>query len=275
VADPVGRIGNNGDLGEIEMAEVAVALSDVTLIFSDANGDPVLAVDDVSLEVPQGQFLAIVGPSGCGKTTILNMLSGLINSTLGTVVKNGEVVTGPSMDVGYMLARSALFPWRSARRNVEMPMEIRGVGKAERRRRADELLDMVKLGDFKTKFPSQLSQGMRQRVAIARTLAIEPKLWLLDEPFSALDAQTRITVQNEFLRLWENTGSTVILVTHDLSEAVLLADRVIVMTARPGKIKLDQVIDIPRPRRVDDLLDNEHFMQLEARIWKELRDELV
>lgn len=257
------------------MSDVAVALDGVTLIFSDANGDPILAVDDVSLEVPKGQFLAIVGPSGCGKTTVLNMLSGLIKSTLGTVMKNGQVVTGPSMDVGYMLARSALFPWRTARRNVEMPMEIRGVPKSERRRRADELLDMVKLGDFKNKFPSQLSQGMRQRVAIARTLAIEPNLWLLDEPFSALDAQTRITVQNEFLRLWENTGSTVILVTHDLAEAVLLADRVIVMTARPGRIKLDQVIDIPRPRRVDDLMDNEHFMQLEATIWKELRDELV
>ena len=257
------------------MSDVAVALDGVTLIFSDSNGDPVLAVDDVSLEVPKGQFLAIVGPSGCGKTTVLNMLSGLIKSTLGTVMKNGHVVTGPSMDVGYMLARSALFPWRTARRNVEMPMEIRGVPKVERRRRVDELLDMVKLGDFKSKFPSQLSQGMRQRVAIARTLAIEPSLWLLDEPFSALDAQTRITVQNEFLRLWENTGSTVILVTHDLAEAVLLADRVIVMTARPGRIKLDQMIDIPRPRRVDDLMDNEHFMQLEATIWKELRDELV
>lgn len=257
------------------MSDLAVALDDVTLIFSDVNGDPVLAVDDVSIQVPKGQFLAIVGPSGCGKTTVLNMLSGLIKPTLGTVEKHGEIVTGPSMDVGYMLARSALFPWRTARRNVEMPMEIRGIPKAERKRRADELLDMVKLSDFKNKFPSQLSQGMRQRVAIARTLAIEPKLWLLDEPFSALDAQTRITVQNEFLRLWENTGSTVILVTHDLAEAVLLADRVIVMTARPGRIKLDQVIDIPRPRRVDDLMDNEHFMHLEATIWKELRDELV
>lgn len=257
------------------MSDLAVALDDVTLIFSDTNGDPVLAVDDVSIEVPKGQFLAIVGPSGCGKTTVLNMLSGLIKPTLGTVEKYGEVVTGPSMDVGYMLARSALFPWRTARRNVEMPMEIRGIPKAERKRRAAELLDMVKLSDFKNKFPSQLSQGMRQRVAIARTLAIEPKLWLLDEPFSALDAQTRITVQNEFLRLWENSGSTVILVTHDLAEAVLLADRVIVMTARPGRIKLDQIIDIPRPRRVDDLMDNEHFMHLEATIWKELRDELV
>jgi len=139
-----------------ENAEIddAVVVDKVTLVFSDANGDPVLAVDDVSLNVPRGQFLAIVGPSGCGKTTILNMLSGLIHPTLGDVIKNGEVVKGPSMDVGYMLARSALFPWRTARRNVEMPMEIRGVPKAERRRRADELLEMVKLGDFKNKYPS-------------------------------------------------------------------------------------------------------------------------
>ncbi|MDP4701777.1 MAG: ABC transporter ATP-binding protein [Ilumatobacteraceae bacterium] len=257
------------------MPDIAAALKDVTLIFNDVNGVPVLAVDDVSIEVPVGQFLAIVGPSGCGKTTVLNMLSGLINPTLGSVEKHGIVVSGPSMDVGYMLARSALFPWRTARRNVEMPMEIREVSKVDRKRRAEELLEMVKLSEFKNKFPSQLSQGMRQRVAIARTLAINPKLWLLDEPFSALDAQTRITVQNEFLRLWENTGSTVILVTHDLAEAVLLADRVIVMTARPGKIKLDQMIDIPRPRHVDDLQVDEHFMHLEATIWKELRDELI
>ena len=174
-----------------------------------------------------------------------------------------------------MLARSALYPWRTARRNVEVPLEIRGLSKSERKEKALELLKLVKLDDFANKFPSQLSQGMRQRVAIARTLAINPKLWLLDEPFSALDAQTRITVQNEFLALWENSGSTVILVTHDLAEAVLLADRVVVMTARPGRIKYDIEIDIPRPRRVDELIDNPRFQELEAKIWKELRDELI
>lgn len=149
------------------------------------------------------------------------------------------------------------------------------MSKAERKQKALELLKLVKLDDFANKFPAQLSQGMRQRVAIARTLAINPQLWLLDEPFSALDAQTRITVQNEFLGLWENSGSTVILVTHDLAEAVLLADRVVVMTARPGRIKYDIEIDIPRPRRVDELIDNPRFQELEAKIWRELRDELI
>ena len=253
----------------------AISVDSVTLLFGTENGHPVLALDDVSLDVPQGQFLAIVGPSGCGETTILNMLAGVLRPTLGSVKRNGEEVLKPSLDIGYMLARSALYPWRTARRNVELPLEVRGMGKEERRKQALQLLELVKLGDFATKYPSQLSQGMRQRVAIARTLAIQPQLWLLDEPFSALDAQTRISVQNEFLRLWEDTGSTVILVTHDIAEAVLLADRVIVMTARPGRIKSDQIIDIPRPRRVDLLLDDELFKEYESKIWKELRDELI
>lgn len=252
-----------------------IQLRDLTLVFAASNGDPVLAVNDVSLDIPPGQFVAIVGPSGCGKTTIMNMLAGIIRPTLGSVKRDGNEVTTTSLDVGYMLARSALYPWRTARRNVEVPLEIRGMSKSERKARALELLKLVKLDDFANKFPAQLSQGMRQRVAIARTLAVNPKLWLLDEPFSALDAQTRITVQNEFLALWENSGSTVILVTHDLAEAVLLADRVVVMTARPGRIKYDIEIDIPRPRRVDELIDNPRFQEFEAKIWKELRDELI
>lgn len=256
-------------------AQAGISLRDVTLVFAAANGDPVLAVNDVSLDIPPGQFVAIVGPSGCGKTTIMNMLAGIIRPTIGSVQRDGNEVTKTSLDVGYMLARSALYPWRTARRNVEVPLEIRGMPKAERREKAHKLLELVKLDDFANKFPAQLSQGMRQRVAIARTLAINPKLWLLDEPFSALDAQTRITVQNEFLGLWENSGSTVILVTHDLAEAVLLADRVVVMTARPGRIKFDINIDIPRPRRVDELIDNPRFQELEAMIWRELRDELI
>jgi len=252
-----------------------IDLQEVTLVFAASNGDPVLAVNHVSLQIPEGQFVAIVGPSGCGKTTIMNMLAGIIRPTLGSVKRDGVEVTEPSLDVGYMLARSALYPWRTARRNVEVPLEVRGIPKSQRRQKANELLKLVKLDDFANKFPAQLSQGMRQRVAIARTLAINPKLWLLDEPFSALDAQTRITVQNEFLGLWENSGSTVILVTHDLAEAVLLADRVVVMTARPGKIKYDIEIDIPRPRRVDELIDNPRFQELESMIWRELRDELI
>jgi NitT/TauT family transport system ATP-binding protein len=175
-----------------------------------------------------------------------------------------------------MLARSALSPWRTARKNVELGLQIHGVGKSERRERAEELLELLHLEGFANAFPSQLSQGMRQRVAIARTLAIDPDLWLMDEPFGALDAQTRLVVQAEFVSLWEKSKeSTVIFVTHDLEEAVLLADRVLVMTARPGRIKSDNLIDLPRPRVIDELRFDEKFKAAEHKIWKELRDEII
>ena len=256
----------------------SVELSGVSLIFGGARPDDeaVLATHDINLAIPAGQFVAIVGPSGCGKTTILNMLAGLISPTRGTVKRHGVEVHGTSKDIGYMLARSALSPWRTARRNVELGLEIRGVSKSQRRATAMELLHKVGLQGFENSYPSQLSQGMNQRVAIARTLAIDPDLWLMDEPFGALDAQTRLTVQAEFVGLWEEAANkTVIFVTHDLEEAVLLADRVIVMTARPGRIKSDTLIDLPRPRHIDQLRFDERFKQAEQRIWEELRDEIV
>ena len=230
----------------------------------------------LSLNINAGEIASIMGPSGCGKTTILNMLAGLIRPTLGSASRHGAEVEGPSRDIGYMLARSALSPWRTARQNVELGLEIRGEGKIERRQRATELLAQLRLEGFADAYPSMLSQGMQQRVAIARTLAINPDLWLLDEPFGALDAQTRLTVQSEFISLWEaNPGRTVIFVTHDLEEAVLLADRVIVITARPGRIKSDTIIDLPRPRIIDELRFDESFKEAEHRIWRELRDEIV
>lgn len=260
------------------MGSAAVSLEDVSLEFGD--GDPrketVLAVDNTSLEIPAGQFVAIVGPSGCGKTTILNMLAGLIKPSIGSVKRHGEEVDGPSRDIGYMLARSALSPWRTAKQNVELGLEIRGISKQKRSEKALELLTQLRLEDFADAYPSMLSQGMQQRVAIARTLAIDPDLWLLDEPFGALDAQTRHKVQSEFISLWEsNPGKTVIFVTHDLEEAVLLADRVIVMTARPGKIKSDTLVPMPRPRDLDALKFDPIFTETEQRIWRELRDEIV
>ena len=254
----------------------AVELTDVSLVFGGATeGSRVLALDSVSLSIPAGQFVAVVGPSGCGKTTILNMLAGLLRPTVGTVKRHGQPVTGTSNDVGYMLARSALAPWRTARRNVELGLEIRGVPRGERSARADMLLERVNLAQFADKYPSQLSQGMRQRVAIARTFAIDPDLWLMDEPFGALDAQTRLIVQMQFLELWAETGKTVILVTHDLEEATLLADRVIVIGARPGYIKSDTLVNIARPRHIDELRFDQRFADIEHQIWKELRDELV
>jgi ABC-type nitrate/sulfonate/bicarbonate transport system ATPase subunit len=257
-------------------AAPAVELREVSLVFGGATeGSRVLALDSVSLSIPAGQFVAVVGPSGCGKTTILNMLAGLLRPTVGKVMRHGKEVNGPSKDIGYMLARSALAPWRTARRNVELGLELAGVPRKERSERALRLLERVNLGAFADKYPSQLSQGMRQRAAIARTFAIDPDLWLMDEPFGALDAQTRLLVQMQFLELWAETGKTVILVTHDLEEATLLADRVIVIGARPGYVKSDTMIDIPRPRNIDELRFDQRFADIEHQIWKELRDELV
>ncbi|HUV19690.1 MAG TPA: ABC transporter ATP-binding protein [Ilumatobacteraceae bacterium] len=254
----------------------AVELDGVSLVFDGSTAEErVLALDSIDMSIPPGQFVAVVGPSGCGKTTILNMLAGLLKPTVGTVKRHGEIVSGPSNDIGYMLARSALAPWRTARKNVELGLEINGVPRRERGERALDLLQRVGLEKFADHHPSQLSQGMRQRVSIARTFAIDPDLWLMDEPFAALDAQTRILVQMQFLELWADTGKTVILVTHDLEEATLLADRVIVIGARPGYIKSDTPIDFERPRHIDELRFDQRFADLEHTIWKELRDELV
>lgn len=259
-----------------EISTPAVELSGVSLVFGGDGADRVLAVDTIDITIPKGQFVAVVGPSGCGKTTILNMLAGLIKPTAGTVKRHGEEVDGPSRDIGYMLARSGLSPWRTARKNIELGLQIHGMGRAERRERADSLLALLHLDGFADSFPGQLSQGMRQRVAIARTLAISPDLWLMDEPFGALDAQTRRTVQSEFVGLWEQAeASTVILVTHDLEEAVLLADRVIVMTSRPGRIKSDTLVELQRPRNIDELRFDERFRDIEHEIWRQLRDEII
>jgi NitT/TauT family transport system ATP-binding protein len=211
-----------------------------------------LALREVDLSVPEGQFLALVGASGCGKTTLLNMLAGLVEPTQGEILLAGRRPATPNLDIGYMFARDALLPWRNARRNVELPLESRGWDRARRRERAREMLALVGLEGRETQYRLQLSQGMRQRVGLARTLAADPSILLMDEPFAALDARTKLTLQAEFLRIWERQESgrtkTVIFVTHDLQEAVLLADRVIVMLPNPGRIAQDRLIDLPRPR---------------------------
>lgn len=215
-----------------------------------------LALERVNLTIPAGQFVAIVGASGCGKTTLLNMLAGLVEPTAGSISIDGKRPTVPNLDIGYMFARDALLPWRSARRNVELPLETRRWGKAKRQERAREMLELVGLAGRENQYRLQLSQGMRQRVGLARTLAADPSLLLMDEPFAALDARTKLTLQAEFLRIWESQDpsrmKTVVFVTHDLQEAVLLADRVIVMLPNPGRVAEDRIIDLPRPRS-DDL----------------------
>ncbi|WP_423982896.1 ABC transporter ATP-binding protein [Ilumatobacter sp.] len=235
----------------------------------------IVAASDIDLAIEEGQFLAIVGPSGCGKTTLLNVLAGLIQPSRGTVVRHDQPVQRGGKDLGYMLARGGLCPWRTARKNVEYGLEVRGVRRKERRERALDALDDVRMLDFADSYPAQLSNGMRQRVAIARTMVIQPGLLLMDEPFGALDAQTRLTVQDSFLSSWERHRTTVLLVTHDLSEAVLMADRVVVMSARPGQIKRDLMIDLERPRNIAELRFDKRFTDLEHDLWLELRSEII
>lgn len=206
------------------------------------------AVLDISLHISAGQFVALVGPSGCGKTTLLSMLAGLITPQHGEVRIADRVVTGASLDVAYMPARDALLPWRTARENVELGLIVRHMKKPERHRRADTWLEKVGLGDFGNSRIGELSQGMRQRVAIVRTLVLEPRCLLMDEPFAALDAQTKISARAEFMRLWADQGCTVVLVTHDLAEAVSLADRVILLSNSPGTVVYDVPVELPRPR---------------------------
>ncbi|MDF1706157.1 MAG: ABC transporter ATP-binding protein [Aeromicrobium sp.] len=219
------------------------------------DGNAVTALWDFTLDIPSGQFVSIVGPSGCGKTTFLQIVGGLVEPGAGELTIDGESVDGPGDSVGYMLARDALLPWRSAQRNVEFSLEARKVGKAERAAAARAWLEKVHLGGFEDARVTELSQGMRQRVAIARTLAAEPRCLLMDEPFAALDAQTRALVQYEFVRIWENLRPTVVLITHDLSEAIALSDRVVLMSHRPGRIVADMEIDLPRPRDEEVLRD--------------------
>jgi NitT/TauT family transport system ATP-binding protein len=235
---------------------------------------PVLAVEDVSFRVPEGRFLAMVGPSGCGKTTILNIVAGLIAPSEGRVLVNGESVNRPSRTIGYMTARDGLLPWRSARENVAFGLEIRGVAPAVRREKADALLRLVHLGGFEQAYRSQLSQGMRQRVALARTLAIDPLIFLLDEPFAALDAQTKMILQDEFVRIWERSGQTVMFVTHDITEAVALSDCIVVISRRPGRIKSEIEVDLPRPRNLEEVRFSQHFTDLVRLVWDQIRGEI-
>jgi NitT/TauT family transport system ATP-binding protein len=221
-----------------------------------------------------GELTFVVGPSGCGKTTLLNMMAGIVRPSSGSVQLNGEECSAPRRHVGYMFARDGLIPWRTASRNVEFGLELRGLGRSERHERAADLLAKVGLGGFANAYPKELSQGMRQRLAMARTLAIDPDIILLDEPFAALDAETRVTLQTEFTRLWDALEKTVLLVTHDLHEAVALSDRVLVMSGRPGSIKASIPISFARPRNIAELRFTSEFHKLAEVVWHALRSEV-
>ncbi|MEG0150182.1 MAG: ABC transporter ATP-binding protein [Comamonas sp.] len=230
-------------------------------------------IDGVSLDIPEGQFLSIVGPSGCGKTTLLNLLAGLIDASYLGTLRLGD--TAPRLGdprIAYMLARDSLLPWRTALENASYGMQIRGVPPQAREARARDLLKRVGLAGFENAYPKHLSHGMRQRCALARTFALDAPFLLMDEPFGALDAQTKLQLEELLVELWQQERRTVVFITHDLAEAIAISDRVIVMGARPGRIVADLQIDLPRPRAVRELQKEPHFHALYAKIWQTLEE---
>jgi NitT/TauT family transport system ATP-binding protein len=232
------------------------------------------AVDGVSFDIAPGRFVSIVGPSGCGKSTLLGMIAGLTPPTRGTIEVSGRPVTGVPDNLGYLFQRDALLPWKTVVENVALPLVIRGRRGAEIRERADRWIRRVGLSGFERYYPYQLSGGMRKRVSLATTLIYEPAVLLMDEPFSALDVQTRNLMENELLELWTETGTTVCFVTHDLEEAIALSDEVLVLTAGPGRVKATYPIGLPRPRNVIEIRFRDDFTRLYEQIWKDLRDEV-
>jgi NitT/TauT family transport system ATP-binding protein len=235
----------------------------------------VTALEEITLDIPQGQFLAVVGPSGCGKSTLLDLLAGLSAPSAGRLLVDGEPITRPGLDRGVVFQQYALLPWRTAQRNVEFGLEGRGLTRRRRAETARQYLDLVGLSGFADRYPHELSGGMKQRVAIARALAFDPDVLLLDEPFAALDAQSRETLQDELLRIWQDTHKTVVFITHGIDEAVYLGQRVAVMTSRPGRIKALIDIDLGDRSAVDDLRSTALFAEYRHRIWSELHTEVA
>ena len=251
-----------------------ISIAGVAHEYRPPRGRPVLALEGISLEVREREFLALLGPSGCGKSTLLYLLGGFMPLQAGEIVVNGNAITGPGPDRGIVFQHFALFPWKTVRENVLYGLEKQRLPKDERERTAQHYIDMVHLSGFEDSYPSQLSGGMKQRVAIARTLAISPNTLLMDEPFGALDAQTRGLMQEELIAIWNRSPTTVVFVTHDVREAVLLADRVAVMTARPGRLK--EIVDT----RFDHGLSAEtakspEFLDKVDYIWDLVREEAI
>ena len=248
----------------------AIEVRNVGKVFKTSTQD-VVALEDISLEVKPGHFVVLVGPSGCGKSTLLMMLAALLQQTSGTITINGQPIPKPDPDrVGVVFQEPSLFPWLTAEENVEFPLALRGVAKSERRAKAQDALTLVGLDGFGKRHPHELSGGMKQRVSIARGMVQDPPVLLMDEPFAALDEQTRMTMGDELLRIWAATGKTVVFVTHSLTEAVYLADEVLVMSARPGRIVDHLQIALPRPRTYD-MLSGDMFGTLRDRIWRHIR----
>lgn len=248
--------------------DVILSIRDLTKSFPK-DGGAMLAIADFDLEVRNGEFVCLLGPSGCGKTTILRIIAGLQTATTGSITLKGMEITGPGSDRGMVFQEFGLFPWRTVKKNVEFGLEIQKKSEKEIEETSKRFIDLVGLTGFENSHPNQLSGGMKQRVGIARALASDPAILLMDEPFGALDAQTRNQMQKELLRIWQETKKTVIFVTHSVDEAVFLADRIIVLTTRPGRIKNIYEIKLPRPRD----RGNPEFINLRKTILDELEQQ--
>jgi NitT/TauT family transport system ATP-binding protein len=256
------------------MPEPAIRFADVHVVFAGQDKD-VVALDRVTFDVPPGKITTVVGPSGCGKTTLLRLAAGLVQASDGAVLCNGTKVNGLNTSVGYVTQDSNLFPWLTALGNVEFPLAIRGMPHAERREKARYWLRLVGLEGFENCYPSELSGGMQKRVSIVRTLIYEPSVVLLDEPFGALDAQTRMGLHHELLELWREKKSTMLFITHDLVEAITLSDQIVIMTRRPGRVK--EIYDVPlaRPRNVFEIYLEPGFDKAYATLWNHFKTEFT
>jgi NitT/TauT family transport system ATP-binding protein len=248
--------------------EVAIRMRDLRKVFT-RDKTKVIAVDDFDLDIRVGELVCLLGPSGCGKTTVLRMVAGLERKTAGELEVAGKNVTSPGSERGMVFQEFALFPWRTVRKNIEFGLEVKGILESERGKTSSQLIELVGLKGFEDAHPNELSGGMKQRVGIARALANEPAVLLMDEPFGSLDAQTRNLMQKELLRIWSATGKTILFVTHSVDEAVFLADRIVVMTARPGKVREDIPVGLPRPR---DRTSRE-FIEVRGKVLAELDEE--
>jgi NitT/TauT family transport system ATP-binding protein len=243
-----------------------ISIRNATKIYETSRGQ-VHSLSGVDLDVGTGEFVTLVGPSGCGKSTLLNLVGGLLEHTAGDILVNGRPVDGPGPDRGVIFQQYALFPWLTARQNVEFGLRLKKLPSAERRTRAEHYLELVGLGKFADALPKELSGGMKQRCAIARAYAVNPSLLLMDEPFGALDALTRVQMQDDLLRTWQQERRTVVFITHDVDEAVYLANRVVVMSANPGRISDIVDVDLPYPR-TEEMRLSDSFAHIRARVWR-------
>ncbi len=250
-----------------------ISIENVSKIFKGRNGE-IKALDNVKLEIREKEFVSVIGPSGCGKSTLLNIVAGLEGPSEGVVKVDDKIVTGPGRDRGVVFQQYALFPWKTVLKNVEFGLKLQKIGKEERRQTALKYLELVGLKDFQEAYPKELSGGMKQRVAIARAYAVKPEVLLMDEPFGALDAQTRAQLQEDLLNTWQNEQKTCFFITHDVEEAVILSQKIVVMSARPGRIKEIVKVDIPYPRNQSIKLTSQ-FNEIKNYLWNNVYQEYL